>query len=125
MDGAGFITVGRLKKRPDFLKANAANRKWVTPGLIMQARARPAGEKSPTDLRVGFTVSKKVGNSVQRNRARRRLRAIAAELAGPGTSYNLTGHDLVVIGRAGTLTRDFDDLRRDFEQALHRLKLSR
>lgn len=128
-------TVGRLKTRPQFLKVAAARRKWVTPGLVLQAarrqpgddRAAPAVRPEPAakpdqesdqqeaEVRVGFTVTRKVGNAVQRNRVKRRLRAAAAEVFArqgrPGTDY-------VVIGRAATLTRPYDALRRDLEQAI-------
>ena len=69
-------------------------------------------------MRVGFTVSRKVGNAVARNRARRRLRA-AVDRVMPSRAR--PGHDFVVIGRAGTLTRPFDSLVRDLTTALRRL----
>lgn len=69
-------------------------------------------------MRVGFTVSRKVGNAVARNRARRRLRA-AVDRVMPTRAR--PGHDFVVIGRAGTLTRPFDSLVGDLTTALHRL----
>ncbi|MEX1206259.1 MAG: ribonuclease P protein component [Dongiaceae bacterium] len=59
----------RLKRRPDFLRVAGTRRKSVTPGLILQARPRAAAE--PGVFRVGFTVSRKVGGAVARNRARR------------------------------------------------------
>ncbi|MCH7795030.1 MAG: ribonuclease P protein component, partial [Proteobacteria bacterium] len=75
--------IGRLRTRPDFLKVAAEGAKWVTPGLILQARRRPppaaagtgkAAARKPIEedeVRVGFTVSRKVGNATRRNRARR------------------------------------------------------
>jgi ribonuclease P protein component len=65
--------------------------------------------------RVGFTASKKVGSAVARNRARRRLRAVAAEVL---PRLGLAGTDYVLIARAGTLTRDYGDLTRDLLKAL-------
>jgi ribonuclease P protein component len=111
--------VGRLQRRADFLRVAAARRKWVTPGLILQAAAA-AAEAGP-GVRVGFTVSKKVGGAVVRNRARRRLRAAAAQVmagAAPGQDY-------VLIGRAATPRRDFALLLGDLETALRRLSLWR
>ena len=72
-------------------------------------------------LRVGFTVTKKVGNSVTRNRAKRRLRAAAAAVL-PVRAR--PGHDLVLIGRAETLTRRFADLLADLTTALERLAVA-
>jgi ribonuclease P protein component len=123
-------TVGRLKTRPQFLKVAAARRKWVTPGLVLQAARRQRGEdraapdarmadaNEDAEVRVGFTVTRKVGNAVERNRVKRRLRAAAAEifprLGRPGTDY-------VVIGRLGSLGRPYDALRADLEQAIAKL----
>ena len=106
--------IERLKKRPEFLRVAATRKKWATPGLILQVKSHPA---NGTDgfLRVGFTVSKKVGNSVERNRAKRRLRALAAEIL---PTYAQAGFDLVIIGRRATLTRAYDKLSGDLIKAL-------
>lgn len=111
----------RLKRRPEFLRVAAAGRKWVTPGLILQARRRTAGESTvgaAPFVRVGFTVSRKVGNAVARNRARRRLRAAVERVV---AAHAREGQDYVVIGRAATLRRPFDALIADLEFALKRL----
>lgn len=108
----------RLKKRREFL-AVAAGHKWAAPGLVLQARARGSDcdDKAPS-ARVGFTVTKKVGSAVIRNRAKRRLRAAAAEvlpiLANPG-------YDYVLVGRAATLERAWPDLLGDLRAALDRV----
>jgi ribonuclease P protein component len=73
-------------------------------------------------LRVGFTVSRKVGNAVERNRVRRRLRA-AAELVMP--THARQDCDYVVIGRRQTLTRPFSALVQDFERALRKVGAER
>ena len=125
--------VARLKRRADFLKVAGARKKWVAPGLIVQARVRDSGaregnvEVDPALVRVGFTVSRKVGNAVARNRARRRLRAAAAAVF---TRRGFDDHvkkgvDLVVIGRTDTLTRSFPDLIGDLTLALERLEVWR
>ena len=121
----------RLKRREEFLRVAGARRKWVAPGLILQARPadQPArglvgkgGGTGPAAIgegvRVGFTVSRKVGNAVARNRARRRLRAAAAEVM---PKHAKAAHDFVVIGRAGTLTRPYAALVGDLKTALRRL----
>ena len=81
------------------------------PGLVLQALVRD--DAAP--LRVGFTVTKRVGNAVVRNRVRRRLKEAARlEFA----ERPVGGTDLVVIGREATLRRDFDTLRSDLRRAL-------
>jgi ribonuclease P protein component len=108
--------LARLKKRADFLRIAAERRKWAAPGLILQAAPVPQTEADVT--RVGFTCSKKVGNAVARNRARRRLKAAAAELmpelATPGLDY-------VVIGRPETVSRPYSLLLQDLRAALKRV----
>ncbi len=69
-------------------------------------------------MRVGFTVTRRVGNAVVRNRAKRRLRAAAAAVF---PRLGRSGTDYVVIGRLGTLERPFPDLMKDLEQAIIRL----
>jgi ribonuclease P protein component len=113
--------VGRLTRRAEFLAVAGTRRKSVAPGLIVQvrrhdARQRPA-EGEPA-LRVGYTASKKVGGSVERNRARRRLRAAALEVLAPNAR---PGHDFVLIARDTTPGRPWEDLKSDLAQALRRL----
>jgi ribonuclease P protein component len=119
----------RLKRRREFLLVAAQGRKWVAPGLILQASPR-SGDADPqcgTDgaspaLRIGFTVSRKVGNAVVRNRVRRRLRA-AAELVMPVRAR--PDCDYVVIGRRQSLTRPFPALVEDLELALRKVRAER
>lgn len=105
-----------LTKRADFLRAASARRQ-STPGFLLQARARAADEDTPTDaVRIGYTCSKKVGNAVTRNRAKRRLREISrlalVAAARPGWDY-------VLVGRPGaTVDRDFAALLDDLSRAL-------
>jgi len=118
-------TPQRLKRRREFLHVARAGRKWAAPGLVLQALDRRAGEADPADngvegdeIRVGFTVTRKVGGAVIRNRARRRLRAAAEMVI---STQAAQGHDYVVIGRAGTIRRPFPDLVGDLEAALKKL----
>ena len=106
----------RLKRRAEFLRAASSGRKAAFPGLVLQALSRD-GAAAGEPARCGFTVTKRVGNSVVRNRARRRLRE-AARIVLAATP--LEGHDIVLIGRAGTLTRKFSHLLDDVERALRR-----
>ncbi len=109
---------GRLKRRAEFLRVAGARRNQAMPGLVLQAWTRSNEFESGDAPRVGFTASKKVGNAVARNRARRRLRAavseVMPELALPGTDY-------VVIARKATLARPYADLRRDLARAMRKL----
>ncbi len=103
-----------LARRADFLAAARARRQ-STPGFTLQARARSVPEDNGP-LRVGYTCSKKVGNAVARNRAKRRLRAIAREVM-PG--LGLPGWDYVLIGRPEvTAQRPFGQLVDDLKGAL-------
>tara|TARA_R100001198_G_C5107829_1_gene136854 strand:+ start:53 stop:511 length:459 start_codon:yes stop_codon:yes gene_type:complete len=118
------VSVERLKKRAEFLRVAGTRRKWVTQGLILQGAPRP-GIKPDTEYagedrlaRVGFTVTKKVGKAVVRNRVRRRLRAVADQLM---TDMALPGWDYVVIGRQQTIDRDFEKLVDDMRFALRRI----
>ena len=113
----GGAAMDRLRKRSEFLAAAKA-RKWVTPGFVLQARARD--DQAPA--RIGFTVSKKVGNAVQRNRARRRLRALAKLLL---AKYGRQGYDYVLVGRAAGLTRPFKLLLNDARAAFDRVHAQR
>jgi ribonuclease P protein component len=110
--------VARLKRRPEFLAVAASRRKWVAPGLILQAMRRPEEVNVPPAPRIGFTASRKVGNAVARNRARRRLKA-AAEAILP--KNGATGFDYVLVARGATLDRNYSDLVGDLETALARL----
>jgi len=108
----------RLTRRAEFLKAARAPYQART-AVVVQARRRDESEAADGDaIRTGFTATKKVGNAVIRNRAKRRLRE-AARLLLP--VHGLPGHDYVFIARAGTLDRPWDGLLDDVKAALVRL----
>jgi ribonuclease P protein component len=103
----------RLRQRADFLAA-ASGSKVPATAFVLQARNRD--DSGP--VRVGFTVSKKVGNAVERNRVRRRLREIVRLSKG---SQLRAGHDYVLIGRRSALKLPFDKITDEFVRALRRL----
>jgi ribonuclease P protein component len=117
-DGSpGVSVVSTLKTRPDFLRAARARRQG-TPAFLLQARER-SPEEAATGIRVGFTCSKKVGNAVARNRAKRRLREIA-RIVLPHEGH--PGWDYVLIGRKdATATRDFAAMQADLARALRQI----
>ncbi len=82
------------------------------PGFILLVRRRDDGSPG---MRIGITVTKKIGKAVVRNRMKRRFRALARELL---PRQGVTGADHVLIGRGGGIERGFDDLRRDLGKAL-------
>jgi ribonuclease P protein component len=110
------MALSRLKRRPEFLRVAGSGLKAAAPGLVLQALARGRGR----GIRVGFTATRRVGGAVQRNRAKRRLRAAAAEVL-PGAAA--TGCDYVLIARRATLDRPYGALVRDLAGALKRLDL--
>lgn len=88
------------------------------PGFVLQVAPAPT-DPAPATARVGFTVSRKVGNAVVRNRVRRRLREIARLVIPAQGRPDL---DYVLVGRQGALRRDFDTLRAELVEALKRVR---
>jgi ribonuclease P protein component len=107
--------ISRILKRRDFLAAASHGHKIVTTTLVLQGHCpRPDDVQ---EARVGFTVTKKVGNAVVRNRIRRRMRAAAQALM-PGTAQ--AGWDYVLIGRLRALEEDYAIILRDMRYAIRK-----
>jgi ribonuclease P protein component len=107
----------RLRKRSDFLAA-AGGVKVPSARFVLQARDR--SDEAPP--RIGFTVSRKVGNAVERNRVRRRLRELVRLNSGDALR---PGHDYVLVGRRAALSAAFSDLAADYDRAIARLHTMR
>jgi ribonuclease P protein component len=103
-----------ITKRSDFLAANRGKR-YATPGFVLLVKDRQ--NESP-DIRLGITITKKVGNAVIRNRMRRRFRALAQEML---AQNGKAGADHILIGRDSGIERDFAALRADMVKALGKL----
>jgi ribonuclease P protein component len=116
------LNADRLKNRADFLRAQRGVRKAAS-GLVLEACPTPENQAHAGRLRVGFTASRKIGGAVERNRAKRRLRAAAAAVL-PLSGRERT--DYVLVARPATLGRPFDGLLEDLAAALAaaHLKLS-
>ena len=85
------------------------------PGFVLLVRSREDGDST---MRIGFTVTKKIGNSVVRNRMKRRFRALAREIL---PEYGIAGADHVLIGRAGGIERDYASLTAELKRALKKV----
>lgn len=102
-----------LTARRDFLAVQSSGIKWVSHGLALQIR-----ESGGEDLRVGYTVTKRIDKSaVKRNRIKRRLRAVAADIL---PLHAKRGCDYVLVGRHGTALRPYEDLKKDLIWCLKR-----
>lgn len=111
------MRIDTIKKRSDFLSANTGGRKFITKSFIMQMNTRPDDHPAGEKTRFGFTVTKKMGNAVIRNRIKRRLREAVRKTGGKA----IAGNDYVLISRHKALDCDFAELVRDMEFAFSRI----
>jgi ribonuclease P protein component len=109
------LRLSSLTRRADFLAANRGRRAPM-PGFVLLVRPREDGDPG---IRLGITVTKKIGGAVVRNRMKRRFRSLARDLL---PENGIAGADHVLIGRQGGIERDFGLLRAELEKALAKLK---
>ncbi|WP_448661628.1 ribonuclease P protein component [Sphingomonas sp. CJ20] len=105
----------QLTERKHYLAANAGKRAPM-PAFVLLVRPR---QDADSTMRIGITVSKKVGNAVVRNRMKRRFRVLAREIL---PNAGIPGADHVLIGRNGGIERDFADLKHQLAKALSKVK---
>jgi len=114
------LPLATLKKRADFLRVRGGSR-WSCASFTLECKPRqrdPKGEEGTEGPRFGFTVTKKLGGAVVRNRIRRRLKAAVLELA---PEHARSGFDYVLVARQAALDRPFAALKKELEDALHRV----
>jgi ribonuclease P protein component len=111
------LRLSSLTRRADFLAANRGRRAPM-PGFVLLVRPREDGDAR---VRLGITVTKKIGNAVVRNRMKRRFRSLARDLL---PLNGIAGADHVLIGRQGGIERDFGLLRAELEKALRKVATS-
>ena len=112
------MTLITLRKRSDFLRLRGGRR---CNGLAFLLESKPSPDDAfdtATTPRFGFTITKKLGNAVLRNRIRRRLRHAIDDLAG---DVARAGFDYVIVARRAAATQPFDELKKDLERCFQRV----
>lgn len=107
-----------LKKRDEFLTVAKEGKRIVSKSLILQAIEKPSESNEDKAIRVGFTVSKRVGGAVCRNRVKRRLRSVAAKIMPDMAKMS---YDYVIIGRTAAIERPFNGLEKDLKYTLYKI----
>jgi ribonuclease P protein component len=119
----------RLLKRADFVRVREAGQSVATRTMIVQVlmqEAQDAQRSQVPALRIGLTASRKVGNAVLRNRARRRLRALAQMILVPKSAELAALHktvDIVLVARSAVVTAPFPELVENLKSALKRMRI--
>ena len=113
--------LARLKRRAEFLLVAGKGRKLGRGTLLVQV-LEGGGDDATGNARLGFTATKKLGNAVTRNRAKRRMREVARLEFGAGPA---PGHDIVLVAREAIREAPFGDIRADLVRALDKLGVKR
>ncbi len=111
-------TISVLKKRAEFVAIAKTGNSLATKGVVLQTLQRKCDSKHSDNYRIGFTVTRKVGNAVIRNRVKRRLREVAKEVM---RTLAKDDYDYVIIGRKSTIERPFEALVKDLKYAMHNI----
>ena len=110
------MNVQRLKRRSDFVLLTKRGHRQVAPAFVLQTLAT----NQPT-IRIGFTASKKIGNAVERNRAKRRLRALVDDVLAKNPTAQGPILDMVLVARFRVLDYTYDKLKQDLTTCLTKL----
>lgn len=116
-----MVQVATITQRQEFIDLTKAGARWVTPAFVVQYLPKKEGEQGFDGIKVGFTATKKIGNAVRRNRAKRRLRAVFDDVVRLDRGFPCVEGRLVLIARQDVLGRDFAALQKDFKWALKKL----
>ena len=103
------VLLKTIKKRIDFVKVSEKGKKFFTQGFILQKYKRDFSSKENT-ARVGFMITKKIGNAVERNKIKRRFRAIIKEVL---NNYLKKNYDYVIIANKKSLVMNYKELKND------------
>lgn len=109
-----------IKKRRDFLKIASKGKSFIRPCYILQFLPKENITNNNISRLVGYTASKKVGKAVNRNKAKRRMRALAQKLIKDNASPN---YAYVIIARKAILEESFDNLKQDLTFSLKKTNL--
>ena len=116
---SAIVVIDVLARRSDFVRAAKAHRQGTGSFLLQARRRQPDEGTDPHSIRIGYTCSKKIGNAVRRNRAKRRLREIARHVL---PLHGQAGWDYVLVGRPdATVTREFATMLTELERALAKI----
>lgn len=116
------MKLNTLKKRQEFVEMSRHGSKIATRGVVVECFQIKTEVGEDDTARVGFTASKKVGNSVYRNKAKRRLKESVSAVMGKSPKLFKDGYSYNFIARYTTIERPFESLIKDIKYALHNVE---